>query len=87
MDSHRSSPRRAPDSGYDPSRSRRTEYAAQQILDFPTCCNNRLVEVRRCLTEDWWLWLEWTAASNADYLPREFVTIDVLKGGMIYGAR
>ena len=48
---------------------------------------NRLVEVRRCLTEDWWEWLAWTAASGTGYTPREFVTIDVLKGGMIYGAR
>jgi len=42
----------------------KTENAAARIIDFPIRCNTRLVEVRRCLTEDWWLWLEWTAACN-----------------------
>ena len=61
----------------------RLERSVQQVRIF----YNRLVEVRRCLTEDWWEWLAWTAASGTGYTPREFVTIDVLKGGMIYGAR
>jgi hypothetical protein len=84
MDEH-IPPRRA-DREVATNRPRKTENAAAPIAEFPELRNNRIVEVRRCLTDDWWLWLEWTA-SNTGYIPPEFVAIDVLKGGMIYGAR
>jgi hypothetical protein len=38
--------------------------ADQQVADWPSFRNHRIVRVRYCLQSDIWAWLEWTAASR-----------------------
>jgi hypothetical protein len=37
---------------------------AKSIDDPAVFRNHRIVEVKRCLSEDWWLWLIWHAGAN-----------------------
>jgi hypothetical protein len=45
-------------------RPRKTKNAAAPIDDSAFFRNHRIVEVKRCLSEHWWLWLIWHAAAN-----------------------